>query len=222
MKPRTVPWRSYIENGLRQRTTNLGQRLGIEALIYNPLTWRSFHKSAVQSAPVVIGAIEQLFPAAAKYLDIGAGSGGYAAEVKRRGHEITACEYSRVGRLLARRQGIRSLPFDLTREPPADLQCHPDLAYCFEVAEHVPPALGDRLVRFAAESAPICIFTAAPPGQGGTGHINEQPREYWIQRFEHCGMKHDLPKTQHLSREFAKSATWTPWLTQNVMVFIKQ
>jgi hypothetical protein len=36
--------------------------------------------------------------------------------------------------------------------------------------------------------APRVVFTAATPGQGGgADHVNEQPHEYWIKKFEQRG-----------------------------------
>lgn len=43
-------------------------------------------------------------------------------------------------------------------------------------------------VAFLGEAAPLVLFTAAHSGQGGQGHINEQSRAYWIDRFEKHGM----------------------------------
>ena len=55
--------------------------------------------------------------------------------------------------------------------------------------------MGDALVDFMTTlQAPTIVFSAAQPGQGGTGHINEQPPEYWAQRFE--GRGYDLDRTQ--------------------------
>jgi hypothetical protein len=88
-----------------------------------------------------------------------------------------AYEYTRLGRLIARLHGIR--PFDLA-QPVVVEPAKCDLAYSFEVAEHLPPELGNRLVAFLAASAPTVVFTAAPPGQGGSGHVNEQERPYWV------------------------------------------
>ena len=70
---------------------------------------------------------------------------------------------------------------DLTRPVLID-DCF-DLAVCIEVAEHLPPAAAEPLVDTLARLAPVVLFSAATPGQGGHGHLNEQPRTYWRRLF---------------------------------------
>jgi SAM-dependent methyltransferase len=197
----------------------VGQRLDIGWLTYNPVLIRWYHERAMADAPAVIRALERLAPGARRYADIGAGSGAFAAEAQRRSHDVVACEHSRVGRWMARRQGVDSRPFDLTREPPADLGGASDLAYCFEVAEHVDPVLSDRLVAFVARQAPLVVFTAAHPGQGGIGHVNEQPQSYWVERFEREGMRHRPDLSQAMRTALADANLQSRWLLDNVMVF---
>jgi hypothetical protein len=54
-----------------------------------------------------------------------------------------------------------------------------DLAICLEVAEHLPESAARTLVKSLVRAAPLILFSAATPGQGGEGHINEQPHAYW-------------------------------------------
>jgi SAM-dependent methyltransferase len=58
-----------------------------------------------------------------------------------------------------------------------------DLAVCLEVAEHLPASAADGLVATLTGLAPVVLFSAAIPGQGGTCHVNEQWPSYWIDRF---------------------------------------
>ncbi len=51
---------------------------------------------------------------------------------------------------------------------------------------HFADGAGQRAFRRLRAGTRICrpvAFTAASPGQGGTGHINEQPAGYWTARF---------------------------------------
>lgn len=45
-----------------------------------------------------------------------------------------------------------------------------DLAVCLEVAEHLPPSRAGSFVADLCAAAPVVVFSAAIPGQGGTGH----------------------------------------------------
>lgn len=208
-----------IRMKLTQVSSQLGEQLGIDWLTYNPLVFLYFHEHAVANAPVVARTFEEVFPEAGRFVDVGAGSGAYAAELKRRGRIVVAYEYTRLGRLIARLQGIHARPFDLAQAVVAE-PTESDLAYSFEVAEHLPPELGDRLVAFLSASAPIVVFTAAPPGQGGSGHVNEQGRPYWVERFRNHGMveRHEL--RDHVAAGFR--AARSSWLAANVMVFTRE
>ena len=91
--------------------------------------------------------------------------------------------------------------------------------WCLEVAEHVEPALGDALVEFVAPLAPTVVFTAAHPGQGGLDHVNEQPREYWIERFDRAGSRHRDDLASRFAEALERHGPVSPWLVENAMVF---
>jgi hypothetical protein len=204
------------------RLSKAGERWDIDWLTYNPLVFGYYHEEAVASAPGVMRTFARLFPGAQTYVDVGAGSGAYAAEAERLGRRTVAYEHSRLGRLLARGQGVDARPFDLRTRDVRKVDWPFDLAYCFEVAEHLETALGDELVRFCAIQAPLVVFTAAPPGQGGTGHKNEQPRSYWIDRFGAHGMRYDEDTSRKLADGFRRESVRSTWLVENVMAFVDQ
>lgn len=185
---------------------------------YNPALFAFYHLIARDNAPGVVGAVAETFPAAHSYLDVGAGSGAFSAEARRRGKYVVACEHSPFGRLFARAQSVDARPFDLMQDPPADAGVA-DLALCLEVAEHLPPPMGDDLVRFLASRASTIVFSAAHPGQGGTGHLNEQPKSYWIDRFEQAGGTHDELGSQRLVDAMERYELTRPWYRENAMVF---
>ena len=62
-----------------------------------------------------------------------------------------------------------------------------DLAVCLEVAEHLPPSRAASFVADLCAAAPVVVFSAAIPGQGGTGHLNEQWPGYWADWFTGLG-----------------------------------
>jgi SAM-dependent methyltransferase len=64
-----------------------------------------------------------------------------------------------------------------------------DLAMCMEVAEHLPPERAESLVADLMRLAPIVLFSAAVPMQGGTNHINEQWQDYWAGLFDRGGFE---------------------------------
>jgi SAM-dependent methyltransferase len=205
-------------NHVAARITRIGERHRLESLIYNPVTFLYYLGRSLADAPGVIDVIRTITPDARRYVDVGCGAGGFAATARRRGLEVDACEYSLFGRLFARLLGVRARRLDLSRNPPAAVAAGFDVAYCFEVAEHLRPEFGDRLVEFLSRVARLVIFTAAQPGQGGTGHVNEQPRRYWIDRFEAAGLRYEAHLTRHAAEGF-RAACVAPWFGQNVLIF---
>ncbi len=93
-----------------------------------------------------------------------------------------------------------------------------DLVLCFELAEHLPERYADNLVDTLVDAGDTIVITAATPGQGGTHHVNEQPREYWHEKFESRGFKYDSEAVQDLrSMIDVEESTWLP---DNLMVFV--
>jgi SAM-dependent methyltransferase len=62
-----------------------------------------------------------------------------------------------------------------------------DLGVCLEVGEHLPAESARVLVRDLVQLAPVILFSAAVPGQGGIGHVNEQWPAYWAALFAEHG-----------------------------------
>jgi hypothetical protein len=90
-----------------------------------------------------------------------------------------------------------------------------DLALCLEVAEHLPHSSADDLVRTLTTLAPVVLFSAAVPGQGGVGHINEQWPRYWRLRFEKYGFQRIDSIRRRIWRD--KRVHW--WYRQNMFLF---
>jgi len=62
-----------------------------------------------------------------------------------------------------------------------------DLAVSLEVGEHLPESAAKTFVESLTRLAPVVLFSAAIPGQGGTSHVNEQWPEYWSRLFANHG-----------------------------------
>jgi hypothetical protein len=68
-----------------------------------------------------------------------------------------------------------------------------------------------------ADRAPLIVFTAAHPGQGGMGHVNEQPPEEWAAKFESVGMTFDREATNRLRDAFVTESV-ADWFAANALV----
>lgn len=216
-------WR-HVEARAANVLGRIGDRLGWDWLVYSPLRMHQFHLAAKDDAVPLRKALFSVFPDAQMLIDVGCGTGAYAAEINRAGRVAIACEHSPVGRLLARWQGVDVRSLDLTDEVPAAIPLGAinrafDLAYCIEVAEHVPPEIGDRLVEFCCLLAPTVLFSAAPPGQGGTGHVNEQSLDYWVERFDRQNFLLDAKRTTLLRGLVREHGVRAHWLHTNLNIF---
>jgi SAM-dependent methyltransferase len=98
---------------------------------------------------------------------------------------------------------------------PIKIYEHFDLAICLEVAEHLSSRFSAQLVRELTDLAPVVLFSAAVPGQGGTGHVNEQWPEYWCNLFKERDFAM-LDPIRPLIREDCR-VKW--WYRQNIVMF---
>jgi hypothetical protein len=142
----------------------------------NSLNWR---------VPIVTGAALSTFNicAGAKIIDVGCATGDFVNGFREMGYMAEGIEGS-----------PNAIPFaesghiyycDL-RDPLPEVFSEKkyDLCMCLEVAEHIEPEYAEQLVTTLTVLADFVLVTAAGPGQGGHYHVNCQPKEYWVEKFE--------------------------------------
>lgn len=114
-------------------------------------------------------------------LDVGCGTGISLDYFKARGITVRGLEGSALA-ISNARNGSLIQQHDLNE--PIDLGETFDLVWCFEVAEHIHPRYVSALLTSLTNHGERILLSAARPGQGGLGHLNEQPPEYWIDLME--------------------------------------
>ena len=207
-----------VRGAIGAQVSRLGEVIGSEGLVYNAWTFDMFYRLAVETAPAIAAAMLARYPHLRTVVDLGAGTGAHVAELERHGVDCRGYEYSaRARQVGAERLGVTILPFDLTAPEPWDGKRY-DLAMSLEVAEHLPPELGLRLVETCVNSAPVVLFSAAPPGQGGQGHINEQPKAYWLERFARHGYRLNEDATAALVEQLRRELIRGLHIARNVML----
>jgi len=92
-----------------------------------------------------------------------------------------------------------------------------DLAMCMEVAEHLPESSARVLIDSLVSLAPLVLFSAAVPAQGGLHHINEQWPQYWEDLFRSKG---------YALIDCIRARVWNnprvePWYAQNCFLFAR-
>ena len=96
-----------------------------------------------------------------------------------------------------------------------------DTCICLEVLEHIPEDDADEVIdQICTMFYDTLIFTAAQPGQGGVGHINCQPKEYWIEKFVRNGVKRNTLHEDML-KLYCVQGRYMGWFYNNLLVFNK-
>jgi SAM-dependent methyltransferase len=178
--------------------------------MYARATYRGQAQEAERSAAVVAPMLRDRYDPRS-IVDVGCGAGAWLAAFKRLG----------VNDLL----GLDAIPPELFTAD-ADLRWTDlgdgfhvphrfDLALCLEVAEHLPERSARRLVASLCAATDVVVFSAAIPGQGGPGHVNEQWPSYWGRLFASQSFGSDC---------WLRWAVWdepevSPWYRQNLLVF---
>jgi hypothetical protein len=93
------------------------------------------------------------------------------------------------------------------------------LGLCLEVLEHIDDSQWKPVLENITNLCDRVIFSAAVPGQGGTGHINCRPKIDWIKRFHELGWVVDLDATRHLL-DYMQKGYHMGWFTNNAMILI--
>ena len=151
-------------------------------------------------------------------IDVGCGTGALLAALNKRDINVMGLEYATDALNISRKRGLTVERCDL-RKSDYRTEKHYDLAVSLEVAEHLPHGSAVAYVKLLCRLAPIVVITAAPPGQGGNGHINEQPREYWIDLFSAEGHVFDSDTSATLANIWMKSGCVEDWYWRNLMVY---
>lgn len=172
-------------------------------------------EGAAAAAAVAVPLILKRVGAVTSVVDVGGGTGAWLREFVRHGvREVRLLDVPAV------RPGLL---IDPAAFQPADLSAaipelpRADLAVCLECAEHLPPARGPELVGRLTAAADRVVFSAAPPGQGGKGHINLRPPGYWAGEFGERGFRrYDI-----LRGDFLRAAAMPYWYAQNTFLFCR-
>ena len=93
-----------------------------------------------------------------------------------------------------------------------------DLVLSLEVAEHLPADRAESFIADLTTLAPVVLFSAAIPNQGGTNHINEQWQDYWADLFKARGFT---------AFDVVRPLIWNDervdrWYSQNAILYCRE
>jgi SAM-dependent methyltransferase len=134
-------------------------------------------------------------------IDVGCGTGALMLALERQDVRCLGFDAAEPALERCRRRGLAVRRLDIARDPiPPD---RADLVVSTEVAEHLPKQVADRFVDLLCALAPVTVVTAALPGASGKDHVNLQPNEYWIAKFEDRGSAYDRELALRLREEWS-------------------
>jgi len=148
-------------------------------------------------------------------LDVGCGVGTWLSIARELGAaQVQGLEGSDLKPEQLKIKANEFLRSDLTRPP--KLTTHYDLGINLEVAEHLPKTSAEEFVKFLTSNCKVVLFSAAPPAQGGEGHINEQWPQYWAELFS----KHEFEVVDVLRSIVWNDPQVLTWYKQNLLLFV--
>jgi SAM-dependent methyltransferase len=183
---------------------------------YSPHYFDSIRGRSHDSAGIVAPLVAQL-TRPISVVDVGCGTGAWAAAFKKLGvSDVLGIDGEYCDRAGLEISPEEFLPADVTQ--PLELRRSFDLAVCLEVAEHLEPQHAEQLIANLTSLAPVVLFSAAVPEQGGEHHVNEQWPDYWIQRFDSRGYAAYDPFRAQLWENYR--VAW--WYSQNLLLFVNR
>jgi SAM-dependent methyltransferase len=167
---------------------------------------------ALQSARRVVGRLSSALPVAS-IADFGCGQGAWLRAWSETGASILGVDgpYIERDRLMIDAADFRAA--DLGER--VELGRRFDLVQSLEVAEHLPASKAAGFVETLVSHAPLVLFSAAMPGQGGENHVNEQPLSYWRALFRERG----YVAVDYLRPLIAEDAAIQPWYRYNMLLY---
>jgi SAM-dependent methyltransferase len=184
--------------------------------LYNKRFFAHVHETASASAMAAVPVILDLIQPKS-VIDVGCGTGDWLLAFRKYGvNDIFGIDGEYVDRSLLAfsQENFRAL--DLTK--PFDVERTYDLALCLEVAEHLAPECASNFIESLTKLAPIILFSAAIPLQGGTHHVNEQWPEYWAELFASKGF---VP-LDILRKRLWNNDQIDVWYRQNILFFCRK
>lgn len=177
--------------------------------------WGKGNEKYVDSAGRIVDFLQREF-APQRIVDAGCGSGVYGHFFRK--HKVEVIEIDGVVPPPEHSFGPKVEIRDLT-EPFENEWGEFDFALCLEVAEHIPKNLADAFLDNLCRLSDRLVLSAAPPNQGGTYHVNERPRRYWVRKLAARGFGYDKESSGRLQEHFKARGLPHMWMCLHIGFF---
>ena len=184
--------------------------------LYGPAFYRAHSEGSLRSARVVVPLVLKMLEPRS-VVDVGCGIGTWLSVFREYGVErIIGLDGPHIDPSLLKVPREFFIPVNLAE--PFRVKEEFDLAVCLEVAEHLPRRSADGFVKSLVQLAPVIVFSAGIPLQGGTHHINEQWPAYWEDRFH----EHNYRMLDPIRGQIWKNGRVDWWYRQNVVMCVRE
>jgi len=158
-----------------------------------------------------------------RVMDFGAGDGWWCHTFKNVGAE--SCYAIELDGLARQYIPADTYFWEHDLRVPLDATGITDLSICLEVAEHMTKQEAENglIPSIVQHTGNLLMFSAAQPGQQGTGHVNLQTLDYWIKTIERWGrLQFSAERTGKAKGAFEKILPeGFQFLPRNLLIFAR-
>ncbi|MEP6485797.1 glycosyltransferase [Microcoleus vaginatus GB2-A3] len=182
---------------------------------FHQLIGEGTRSSAREIIPLLLDLLQPILPKSV--VDVGCGTGSWLAAFHKLGiADCLGIDGDYVDRTILQIPLNQFQSADLKQ--PLQINRKFDLAISLEVAAHLPATCAENFVNSLTQLAPVILFSAAIPFQGGVEHVNEQWPQYWVYYFQ----KNGYAVIDCLRKKIWNNDKVEPWYAQNILIFVKQ
>ena len=195
------------------RGTKHAQIATVYAMNYDSTFFDYVNSGAITSANRLLPKLQEHIHVRS-VLDVGCGQGAWLSAWRDLGVENLLGldgDYVDRGKLLVTESEFKAT--DLTNG--FRLGQRFELVQSLEVAEHLPMSCAAGFIDSLVAHSDLCLFSAAPKGQGGDNHVNEQPYDYWRAHFA----RHGYQVFDFVRPLVASDGEVEPWYRFNVFLY---
>ena len=185
--------------------------------IYDSSYFQFVEQTTSKSADAIaISIISSLHPTL--LVDVGCGTGTLIRRLQELGVQVKGLEYAEAALKACLARELDVIKFDVMNDTLASDYKNADVVVSMEVGQQLPESFSDRYVDVLCQIANTVVFSSATPGQGDRRPLNEQPHQYWIDKFLQRGYSFDESLSQQWRNDWKLKDT-APWFYKNVMIF---